>query len=145
METDLIEITIADSLKTSSKARTIIRYIFISVVVFNTLAAIYGYFLGGSLCSALVLGLSLGGFAVVFAIQHGPNPRTWWAAIWGTEVALNYDLRANISYEERIKLVQDIETWTKTEIPKDDVVKVNPWRYHFRRKDQAMLFKMTWL
>ena len=141
---DRIESSIADSLKTSRRARTVVLYAFIGVVVFNSLAALYSYSQDGSKISIFVLGLALGAFAVVLAIHHGPNPRKWWAAMWGTEIALNHDLRANISYEERIKLVEDIETWTKTEIPRGDVVKVNPWRYHFRRKNQAMLFKMTW-
>ena len=145
MGDDLIESAIVDSLAISRASRSVIRNIFIGVVVFNSLAVLYSLSIGGGLFSIYMMGFALGAFALVFAIQYGHNPRKWWASMWGTEVALNYDLRANISYEERVKLVEDIETWTKTEIPRGDVVKVNPWRYHFRRKDQAMLFKMTWL
>jgi hypothetical protein len=127
------------------KSRLVVRTAFFGVILFNSLATLYTAYQGNGWFSFSVLLIGLFVFALVFLFNQGPDPRKWWSAMWGTEILLDYNTKTALTLEDRTKYMADMEAWVETEIPKHDVVKVNPWRYHFRRKNQAMLFKMTWL
>lgn len=134
-----------DLLAVGKKARLAVRAAFLGVIVVNLLGTIYSTYQGNGWFSFSVFIGGLVAFGLVFSANCGPDPRKWWSAMWGTEILLDYNTKANLSLEERTKYMEDLEAWVAAEIPKSDVVKVNSWRYLFRRKDQAMMFKLTWL
>lgn len=127
------------------RSRAIVLWVMVISMFINTIVALIGYFTGAGVFNIALLVIVFGSTFLVLIIHHGINPLRWWKAVSGTEIILDYSSKTAMTVEERQNYLNEVEQWTKAELPSCDVVKVNPWRYHFRRKDQAMLFKITWL
>lgn len=132
-------------LKDAKRGRLIVLGVFLFALIVNIGLSTFSFiWLNTSILAFYPVGIAMAGFALVFFFNSGYNVRHWWKSVWGTEIMFDFDAKRHLSHADRLKFLEEAEAWVKSEIPKGDAIKINPWRYHFRRKSQAMMFKLTW-
>lgn len=73
------------------------------------------------------------------------NPMLWWSVFWGTEIIANTEKLAarEVAGETSDSIRKEIAEWVDN-CSKAGYIKINPYRYKFRRKGDAAMFKLVW-
>jgi len=82
---------------------------------------------------------------LVGMFMHNKNPLLWWASFSGTEMIADTKKIAarEMAGEDHNELTDEIAQWVKT-CTKGSYIRINPYRYRFRRKGDAAMFKLAW-
>jgi hypothetical protein len=73
------------------------------------------------------------------------NPKLWWSVFYGTVITADTPKLANreIAGESPEDIRKEIAEWVAS-CSKAGYIKINPYRYKFRRKGDAAMFKLAW-
>jgi predicted neutral ceramidase superfamily lipid hydrolase len=81
-------------------------------------------------------------FTALFLKQK--NPMKWWSIFGGTTITVD---TKKLVDQERLKgsdeVKHEIADWVN-KCSKSGYIKINPFRYKFRRKRDAAIFKLVW-
>lgn len=86
----------------------------------------------------------LAAVCVMMGMRYG-SPLNWWSPYFGTMMTVNFDKLSDRErageYPEAIQ--NEIAQWVAN-CSKGRYIKINPYRYQFLRKGDAMMFKLAW-